>query len=717
MASHSRGCTEATPLSAVVEGRDLRSRRSHTNLRGSSMTSISEASRSCLCTSSRNDAGERTFRARSVTEPTNLRPHSLRRGTSVTIYEDSCVRRAAIIRRLERMRPERKLSSAASEPVYTNGARSSVLTCTRHGDSKEHPPVRPKSASCSVRQSQRCSSVTGTCASARSDAEKYTRKGRLSTPPFQAGLPRAEQAKPERNSFSFAPGRAERSRCRVRERCEQWFTGGEHLNAALISLFVACGASEQGGLGLTLFMKDFSQTCETHQPVLPPKRIVLNAISSMKSVCIIQPSTDKPGGINFCLALPDFFALLTKELRGFTSAKVQGSFPPTREPPAVCIVLAALVPEALERVFNAEVVEHFRNPLTIAYALEKLESQYENQVSTVSDAVRDKASITISSLPQERVQHRRDVGRSACVSGSPSPVGGERSYPSISEITFSGDKSLAEAPYTGTNSTLSEVGRKAQPVPRYMKPRLLDEISTSIIARAKARKLMDRLRKSAIPINRHVCFARIFYSQQAKAGVVSANDDCCLAFTDSDDSDSEALVQLQPDPPQGRLRPTNILKWPLYDEYARGFSGINKHRKPRRGLFEEQQGQFAHLKVCSDPPISQPCSVAMSSSRTFEIPESLSCFSLSTSLSTSSELTANDSSPLVATMTTYQRRMSKLLDRCSSQSEFSLADLSAVRFGMYGATRRRLYSASTGGTAAGVNDKKTTRGKSRTRKK
>ncbi|CAJ1024142.1 hypothetical protein, conserved [Leishmania lindenbergi] len=43
----------------------------------------------------------------------------------------------------------------------------------------------------------------------------------------------------------------------------------------------------------------------------------------------------------------------------------------------------------------------------------------------------------------------------------------------------------------------------------YLDQRPLDEISVSVVARAKARRLMDTLRRHTVPINRYECFARV----------------------------------------------------------------------------------------------------------------------------------------------------------------------------------------------------------------
>ncbi|KAG5505747.1 hypothetical protein JKF63_05083 [Porcisia hertigi] len=45
--------------------------------------------------------------------------------------------------------------------------------------------------------------------------------------------------------------------------------------------------------------------------------------------------------------------------------------------------------------------------------------------------------------------------------------------------------------------------------PHYLLQRPLDEISASAVARAKARRLMDTLRRHTVPINRYECFARV----------------------------------------------------------------------------------------------------------------------------------------------------------------------------------------------------------------
>ncbi|KPI84422.1 hypothetical protein ABL78_6529 [Leptomonas seymouri] len=60
-----------------------------------------------------------------------------------------------------------------------------------------------------------------------------------------------------------------------------------------------------------------------------------------------------------------------------------------------------------------------------------------------------------------------------------------------------------KVPASATSSRQSSAG------PRYLEERPLDEITVSVVARAKARRLMDSLRRNAVPINRYECFARL----------------------------------------------------------------------------------------------------------------------------------------------------------------------------------------------------------------
>ncbi|KAG5479434.1 hypothetical protein LSCM1_04697 [Leishmania martiniquensis] len=84
----------------------------------------------------------------------------------------------------------------------------------------------------------------------------------------------------------------------------------------------------------------------------------------------------------------------------------------------------------------------------------------------------------------------------------------------------------------------------------YLDQRPLDEISASVVARAKARRVMDTLRRHTVPINRYECFARVesevepargpmcFVSKEGLKGVLRGDGN-----TDSDE-DSDAMPDM-----------------------------------------------------------------------------------------------------------------------------------------------------------------------------
>ncbi|CAG9573460.1 conserved hypothetical protein [Leishmania major strain Friedlin] len=78
----------------------------------------------------------------------------------------------------------------------------------------------------------------------------------------------------------------------------------------------------------------------------------------------------------------------------------------------------------------------------------------------------------------------------------------------------------------------------------YLDQRPLDEISISVVARAKARRLMDTLRRHTVPINRYECFARVEQEdapvQQALCFVSREELKATLSSDNGEDSDEDS---------------------------------------------------------------------------------------------------------------------------------------------------------------------------------
>ncbi|KPA78258.1 hypothetical protein ABB37_06410 [Leptomonas pyrrhocoris] len=108
-------------------------------------------------------------------------------------------------------------------------------------------------------------------------------------------------------------------------------------------------------------------------------------------------------------------------------------------------------------------------------------------------------------------------------------------------------------------SASAPVGRQDDQRPRYLTERPPDEITTSVVARAKARRLMDSLRRHTVPINRYECFARVehedepvqkplcFISKADLERTFGGSDDGAAADDDSD-AMSDVIATLTYDP-------------------------------------------------------------------------------------------------------------------------------------------------------------------------
>ncbi|GET88351.1 hypothetical protein, conserved [Leishmania tarentolae] len=96
----------------------------------------------------------------------------------------------------------------------------------------------------------------------------------------------------------------------------------------------------------------------------------------------------------------------------------------------------------------------------------------------------------------------------------------------------------------GANASVSSDTLKSH----YLDQRPLDEISISIVARAKARRLMDMLRRNTVPMNRYECFARVEQKDEPvqKALCFVSREELKTTFSDSGE-DSEEDSDAMPD--------------------------------------------------------------------------------------------------------------------------------------------------------------------------
>nr|CCC93340.1 conserved hypothetical protein [Trypanosoma congolense IL3000] len=360
----------------------------------------------------------------------------------------------------------------------------------------------------------------------------------------------------------------EREASTVMKTYRRFFNARKRINPTILSLFIHCGALLQNGKGFVLLLDDFGRVCDAHKNLLPPKGIVMNAVSVMRSVCTIEPSHSTPSGNDFCLTLPSFFALLKSEVRDVIHVVMRGNTLPHR-PPSFCIVLAAIAPKILQEMCGTEVFQYFSNPSTIAMALKKLGCQGE--VSRVLPSDFDNSvSTKVSKSP--RSPNRCDMFVKTTKNRSASTPLTNRELPCsvCIDLAAGAEDQLVESFYRGVSPTSRprRVGKNLRGS-RYLETKPLDGISTSIVARVKARKLIEKLRRDAIPINRHICITRPFYPRKPKSGGVG----CSYYFHDSDDSDNsicEAVLQQKRFSSQRKVYESNTSRWPSEDTHVEG---------------------------------------------------------------------------------------------------------------------------------------------------
>ena len=131
---------------------------------------------------------------------------------------------------------------------------------------------------------------------------------------------------------------------------------------------------------------------------------------------------------------------------------------------------------------------------------------------TGSAGVRPTSSVVVESVSRDGAPWReseewRSVERTS--------TGGPNAPSSVEKRGGDGDGAAASL---GNGSSPASAGASASrprsTVPHYLEERPLDEISASVIARAKARRLMDSLRRNTVPINRYECFARVEHEDE-----------------------------------------------------------------------------------------------------------------------------------------------------------------------------------------------------------
>ncbi|CBZ33932.1 hypothetical protein, conserved [Leishmania donovani] len=108
-----------------------------------------------------------------------------------------------------------------------------------------------------------------------------------------------------------------------------------------------------------------------------------------------------------------------------------------------------------------------------------------------------------------------------------------------------GASSGSSCPKAGTTASASSDTFKSH----YLDQRPLDEISISVVARAKARRLMDTLRRHTVPINRYECFARVEQEDEPvrQALCFVSREELKATFSSDGGEDSDADSDAMPD--------------------------------------------------------------------------------------------------------------------------------------------------------------------------
>ncbi|RNF14789.1 uncharacterized protein Tco025E_05884 [Trypanosoma conorhini] len=312
---------------------------------------------------------------------------------------------------------------------------------------------------------------------------------------------------------------------------KRWATGSEVGDAALLKLFIHCGALNHKGRGLSLFVEDFKRMCVIRQNALPPKRLFCNATSKIGDCGSKDLCFSSPGRENVFITLPQFLGLLRDELRGITGGCRGRGRAARTTPPTVSMVLAAVAPMPLQQLFGSKVVDYLRQPSTVNKALAALEGSIEplsNSDGNVSREAKAPGVTTTTFTRRASMNARHPQFGSGRFSTSTLTSRNNSCVTAGGASAGSEDPDDGEKPALFLHAGAARVRRGKSVTPRYMQQKPLDEISVSVIARSKARRLIDELRKKAIPINRYECFARIGCVQQAlfeEAGLGSEDED------------------------------------------------------------------------------------------------------------------------------------------------------------------------------------------------
>ncbi|KEG15533.1 hypothetical protein DQ04_00051280 [Trypanosoma grayi] len=511
---------------------------------------------------------------------------------------------------------------------------------------------------------------------------------------------------------------------------ERWITGTEEADVALVKLFIHCGALERKGRGMELFLRDFRRMTDLRRNSLPPRRIVWDAVSTLTDWCHAASASTNDSTDCQCMKLPQFLVFIEDELQGLVP-RYRGGGTSRHSFPTVCMILAALAPEPLQRICGRDTVEHLRAPETVEYVMRGLEITESLNTTPPEASLKQGRGTGLPPMPPalplasrpiiwKRQKVRRvpfsspstPVVRAGALDSTATATGGGGGGGGGSDKTYEKRGRAVSASVRSRSSTGAQRERRSSDVPRYMEPKRPDEISASIIARSKARRLIDELRKNTIPINRYECFARIEYVQQAMFEDAS--------MSEHDGNSSEEGIDSQGGTYSHRHRRHSKTKVLMPDVsgpllpgmYRMGGLGRPTTRKARQETFERlYRSRFSCLSGCSSSSVHRsPSSVAATSSVSPSNAEQGAHTSVSpnhVNTEATAPLMSHEDQPAsvsAAVTPLYQRRMRGSLTRQNSRPPPMLADIYATRFLSSSTRSQRASSTSTAASTRMTDD-------------
>lgn len=205
--------------------------------------------------------------------------------------------------------------------------------------------------------------------------------------------------------------------------------------------------------------------------------------------------------------------------------------------PTCAMVLAAVLPAEVSAVCSLPVTRYLRSiglmREVLSSLVQRLRQNADGPTASLSTGVTSavmqphppRRPLSASPLPQTAMKGRIRPFTSSPGYSTPLVPSTNPSHlleePATTHAIFDGGygASLSRTPrdsdrqrgssYSSSDEDDEEQQASTRTQPRYLQPRPLDDITTSALARAKARRLMDQLRRHTVPINRYECYAKV----------------------------------------------------------------------------------------------------------------------------------------------------------------------------------------------------------------